>query len=150
MTTYRLYSSPVDIARALDGFVAARAGYTHVLGYSELGHGFLWNAETRHAAVLWPLQNGFRDYGAFDDPEAFRVAVLEDPGFAEAVLQPALVEEVRARVGELAAGEAYMPVPYPFLGGSGAPETYDKGDVLVFWSVVDRFLNGDGSGGDAA
>lgn len=29
-----------------------------------------------------------------------------------------------------------MPVPYPMLGGSGAPETYDKGNVWVFLDIV--------------
>jgi hypothetical protein len=143
MTAYRLYSEPVEIERALDGFAAARQAYTHVLGFSELGHGFLWNAGSRHAAVLHPLQNGLRDYGAFDDPQTFVAGVLDDPGFAEAVLQPALVAQLHERLGELEPGRVYMPVPYPFLGGSGALETYDTGDVLVFWAVVDRFWNGE-------
>jgi hypothetical protein len=59
------------------------------------------------------------------------------------VLQPWLVERVRARIGDPAANQVYLPVPYPFLGGSGEPDTYDKGDVWVFWSIVGGMFLGD-------
>jgi carbonic anhydrase len=47
----------------------------------------------------------------------------------EQVGRPALVAEIEKRLGSLKSDEVYFPVPYPFLGGSGTPETFDKGDL---------------------
>ena len=50
-------------------------------------------------------------------------------------------EETYVNVGfwgtvPLKPGQVYIAKPYPFLGGSEAPETYGQGDVWVFLDIV--------------
>ena len=46
------------------------------------------------------------------------------------------VEKIRQLKGPLKPGQVYIAKPYPFLGGSEAPETYGQGDVWVFLDIV--------------
>ena len=112
------------------------AGYDEVLGYSVLGHFFLRNPKTSEYIVLHPLKGAAKSYGEHASIADFRREVLDEPGFQEYVFQPDHVAAIRARIGALGDGQVYIPEPYPFLGGSGEPETYTKGDAWVFANVV--------------
>jgi hypothetical protein len=110
--------------------------YDEVVGYSVLGHVFMRASEDHDYAVLHPFRNTAKSYGAFADTNAFEEQLLYDPGFAEYVLRPAHVAEVRKHVGPLGNEEVYIPTPYPFIGGSDEPDTYSKGKVWVFLEIV--------------
>ncbi|PSK26501.1 T6SS immunity protein Tdi1 domain-containing protein, partial [Nocardia seriolae] len=43
-------------------------------------------------------------------------------------------------VAVLGPDQVYIPTPYPFLGGTKAPETYEIGDVWVFLDIVAQML----------
>jgi len=131
---YRLITPcPAD---TLGPWATAFPDYDEVVGYSSLGHFFLRAAATQEYIVLYPLRGAAKSYGDYDTLEAFEAEVLKDPDFAAYVLRPEHVDEIAARLGALGDDEVYIPEPYPFLGGSDAPETYHKGDVWVFAQVV--------------
>ena len=134
---------PVPLADVLDAWLPFLRDYTEFVGYTALGQLFLRNDETGHYAVLYPMQRGWKDYGRFDSIEAFRAAVVDDPGFLAYVMPTEYLCEIADHVGPLEPGEVYIPVPYPFMGGSGAPRTYTKGDLAVFVEIVGQLLLGE-------
>lgn len=111
--------------------------FTHYVGYSVLGHVLIANPESGEFGVHYPLQNGFKSYGSMPR-EQFQRQVLDDPGFRDFAVPADHIARVAAHAGPLDPGQVYMPVPYPFLGGSGAPETYDRGHFGVFISLVSQ------------
>lgn len=140
MDFYRLYPEPLPMSQ-LDGWAGNVGPFTHFFGHSGLGHVFLHSQATGEYGNLDPLVNAFKNYGAgFTDRDDFRAKVLEDPGFRDYILQPTLQQQLEERLGPLDAMDVYFPVPYPFIGGSGAPETYDKGSLLAFASIVAQTL----------
>jgi len=86
-----------------------------------------------------PLFDRLVDGGVPRDVEsvaAFEAAILLDPGFSEYVLRPTHQAAIQDRLGPLQAEEVYIPEPYPFLGGTEEPDTYNKGNFWVFASLV--------------
>ncbi|GLY91461.1 T6SS immunity protein Tdi1 domain-containing protein [Actinoallomurus iriomotensis] len=110
-----------------------------VVGYSDLGHVFMAGRDTGEHGVLHPYRSAAKSYGRFSDTTEFANTILRDPGFAEAVLRPGHVQEIRDRLGPLGPDQVYIATPYPFVGGTEAPETYDIGDVWVFLDIVAQF-----------
>ncbi|WP_198161644.1 T6SS immunity protein Tdi1 domain-containing protein [Nocardia puris] len=107
-----------------------------VFGRSDLGHVFMVNGQSGECAVLHPYKAAAKGYGQFSDPEAFAGQVLRERGFGEFVLRLEHVALIRERLGPLTADQVYIAEPYPFLGGSEAPETYSVGEVGVFLDLV--------------
>ena len=110
--------------------------YDEIVGYSRLGHFFLRARASDEYIVLHPLLKGAKSYGVFPSVARFEDQVLKAPDFVDYVLRSEHVVQVRKRVGPLKTEEIYIPRPYPFLGGSGEPVTYGKGDVWVFMYIV--------------
>ncbi|MFE3192669.1 T6SS immunity protein Tdi1 domain-containing protein [Nocardia sp. NPDC059240] len=110
--------------------------YDMVIGYSDLGYAFLMSSRTGEYGILDPYSPGVKDYGVFADATAFVSEVLFDPNVITYVLQPGHVAEIRRRLGPLGTDEVYIATPYPFLGGSESPESYQKGGVWVFFDLV--------------
>lgn len=116
-------------------------GFGEIVGYSHLGHFFLRTGEGGEYLVLHPLMQAAKSYGDFPSVETFEAQVLQEPGFMEHVLRPSHVASIRKRLGGLGKDEIYIPTPYPFLGGSGEPESYEKGDMWVFMDIVSQLLD---------
>jgi hypothetical protein len=121
---------------ALGCWVPHLAAFTHVVGYSGIGHFFLLGEETSEYAVLHPFRQAYKSYGRFESVATFEGGILSDPVFAEHVLRPGHQAAIRKLLGPLEAEEVYIPRPYPFLGGSEEPHTYMKGNVWVFAEIV--------------
>ena len=64
--------------------------------------------------------------------EEFESGLLGDVGVLRDVLRRADYQRLTGSVGSLGAEECYFPVPYRALGGSGALNTYDKGNVWIY------------------
>lgn len=135
--TYRLFpqAEPVSVLGCWEPNLSP---FTHVVGYSFLGHFFLTNVEIHEFAVLHPFRRAYKSYGRFDSVDEFEDVILKDPGFDEYVLKLRHQAAIRAAVGELGNDEVYIPEPYPFLGGSEEPDTYAKGNAFVFAELVGR------------
>lgn len=111
--------------------------FTHVFGHSHLGHLLIWSPD-HHYGIAYPYLSRYKDYGVYDSPTAFQEEVLEDPYVRRAIFVEDLLPTLAERLGAAAPGEVYYPVPYEILGGSGAPETYDKGPLTVWAATVGR------------
>jgi hypothetical protein len=136
---YHLLVSPRPVGD-LPGWEGLHRSYTDVVGYSHLGHVFLHDRREGTFGVLHPFRDAFKDYGRFDSLEHFDAMVLSDEGFDEFVLRRPHLDEVARRTGPLGPDQVYVPVPYPFLGGDEAPESYDRGDVWTFLRIVPQMF----------
>jgi len=131
---YRLF--PPRAAEVLGPWAPHFPKYTEVVGYSSLGLIFMRNPESGEYEVLHPFKGAAKGYGAHGGLDDFEEAVLKEPGFREHVLRPDHVQAIHKRLGALSEDQIYIPQPYPMIGGSGAPETYDKGNAWVFCHIV--------------
>ena len=131
---YTLFAS--ISAEKLDCWASHYLDFTEIVGYSSLGHFILKNPNSNEYIVLHPFKQAAKSYGTFSSLAEFETSVLNEPGFAEYVLRPQHVAAIRERIGPLKEDEIYIPQPYPFLGGSEAPNTYEKGNVWVFIDIV--------------
>jgi len=131
---YRIFSSrsSQEIARWAKEF----PDFREIVGYSLLGHFFLRNPDSQEYIVLHPFKGAAKSYGVHASVEDFEKNVLNEPGFSLYVLRPDHVSEICNLLGPLEEDEIYIPEPYPFLGGTQAPETYSKGNVWVFMDIV--------------
>ena len=126
---------PAPTAEMLPTWPRLHETYPLVHAFSRLGHVVLSDADERRFTVLYPLQGGMKGYEAAS-LEDFRRTVIDDLGFQAHVFPADLVRPVVERLGPISPDDVYFPVPYPVLGGSGAPETYSSGDVWVFLDIV--------------
>lgn len=132
---YCLYSEPQPLS-VLAEWNAPDVAFTHLVGYSLLGHFIVWSEPTNDFGVVHPLAKAFKNYGPFESLYAFREHVLDDPDFAAYVLRPEHVAAIRELLGEPGDGQVYIPAPLPIMGGSDAPETYMIVDLTVFASLT--------------
>lgn len=133
--TYVLLPEPLPTS-ALGCWEPELPAFTHVVGFSGLGHFFLSNRESGEFGVCHPFRKAFKNYGTFGSVAEFEARILKDEGFAEHVLRPGHQAAIARRLGPLAPGEVYIPQPYPFLGGSEEVDTYAKGDFWAFAELV--------------
>ena len=127
---------PRPAKEAAPRWAAQFAGFDQVVGYSVLGHLFMHNTQSGAYAVIYPYQAGGKNYGAFKDVGDFERKILKEDYFDKVILMRPHVEKIRQLKGPLKPGQVYIAKPYPFLGGSEAPETYGQGDVWVFLDIV--------------
>lgn len=128
-------SEPAPTAEMLPTWPRLHEPYPLVHGFSRLGHVVLSDEAQRRFCVLYPLEGGSKGYEAASLDE-LRRTVIDDRGFQIWLFPEALVRPIVERLGPIDAGAVYYPVPYPMIGGSGAPETYSSGDVWVFLDIV--------------
>ncbi len=120
----------------IGGWAAHFAKYDQIAGYSIFGHFFLRSEADNDYLVLHPFKKAAKSYGSFPNVVAFEEAILKDPGFSAYVLRPSHAAAVTQLLGPLDEGEIYIPAPYPFQGGTEAPDSYSKGNVWVFMDIV--------------
>lgn len=133
--TYRLLSPPVPVS-TLGCWEPHVAPFTQLVGYSKLGHVFLFNELTNEFAVLHPFRQAYKNYGRFESVAEFESKILSDSGFSEYVLKPAHQLAIQTLLGVLTDEDIYIPTPYPFLGGSEEPDTYIKGNIWTSIEIV--------------
>lgn len=137
---YVLFDQPQPTSVLGPRYAPHIADYTELIGYSALGHLFLRNTATGDYCVFHTLEAGWKRYGPFTSDAAFIEEVLDEEGFASFVLERGKVKKLAERLGVLGDGQIYIPVPYPFLGGSGEIKTYTTGDIMVFTDIVGQML----------
>ena len=132
-----LYTLLTDTpASRLGSWARHEPQYDQIMGYSHLGHFFMRASDDGQCLVLHPFKKAAKSYGAFPSATAFEAAILKDAGFAEYVLRPDHVAALLRLLGPLGQDEIYIPQPYPFVGGTDAPDSYSKGNVWVFMDIV--------------
>ena len=135
LALYQLIT-PRPAKEAAPRWAAQFAGFDQVVGYSALGHLFMHSTQSGAYAVIYPYQAGGKNYGPFKDIGDFERKILKEDDFDKLILMRAHVQKIRQLKGPLQPGQVYIAKPYPFLGGSEAPQTYGTGDVWVFLDLV--------------
>lgn len=130
---YHLFEEPLS-SEVLDEWVNLAGEFSLVKGYTDFGDLFLINPKSNEVAILFTMENTIEPMG-FTDWQRFVDRVLLNPGFQEDVMDFAFRDKVRTHCGELGEEEVYIATPYPFIGGSGAPDTYKKGNVWVYLAI---------------
>ena len=118
----------------LDVWAEITGDFDQIKGYTDFGDVFLINSKTNEIGILFTMENAFEPMG-YTSWEKFENNVLNNPNFQEDVVRKSFIEKVKAHCGELGKDQVYIATPYPFIGGSGAPDTYKKGDVWVYLSI---------------
>jgi hypothetical protein len=129
-STFHILTEPKH-AGAIASWDSILRRYSRIIGYTSFGDFFAIDPLTSEHAVLLTLEGSVEETG-YDDTDAFVRAFLTVPDVVTHILRPQLLEALTVRLGPLCTEEVYYPVPYPSLGGSGAPETFKKGNVWVF------------------
>ena len=109
--------------------------YDSVLGYSLFGDLFLMNNATGQTSILYVMPPELVDMQFFGI-ESFLHDCISHEVIKEDVLCEDKVDRVRANIGELGEGQIYIPEPYPFLGGDLSVESYSKGGLFTFLSLI--------------
>ncbi|MEE9326657.1 MAG: T6SS immunity protein Tdi1 domain-containing protein [Cocleimonas sp.] len=116
--------------------------YQHIVGYSSLGHVFLYSPKDSDYAIFYPFKAAAKSYGKFESVSAFEKIILQEAGFNEVVLKPAHVKNIETKLGKLSKEQVYIPSPYPFLGGGESADSYKKGDIWIMLDIVSQ-MKGD-------
>jgi Domain of unknown function (DUF1851) len=131
---FRLLDPPRSV-EDLGCWSAVTSQFSLVVGFTAFGNFFLRNPATGQYAVLYTIGPELVPTN-FQSSENFQSAFLSDEGIIRHLGRPSDVAALESRLGSLAPNQVYFPVPYPFLGGSGELDTFDKGDVWVFADLV--------------
>ncbi|WP_180913427.1 T6SS immunity protein Tdi1 domain-containing protein [Vibrio parahaemolyticus] len=118
----------------LDGWADITGDFDQIKGYSDLGDVFLINSVTGEVGILLTMENSFHPMG-INEWEKFEDQVLTNSKFQEDVLHKSFIKRVKEVCGVLEKEQVYIATPYPCVGGSGAPDTYKKGNVWVYLSI---------------
>ncbi len=108
--------------------------FHEVVGYTYFGDFFLRDPKTGQYALLFPFTPEIVPLEHFD--EASFAAFLDKPHVADGFLRPKDLEALEARLGPLDEDQIYIPEPYPFIGEQSTLESYTKGDVWIFATIV--------------
>jgi len=135
MKTYNLLKDNRTVGHI--GVWANHTGqYTEIIGYTILGSIILLSPETQEYLLLHPRMagNNAKFYGEFDSIDEFENTILKDSDFHQACIDPLTNDDIQNminRLGQLENEECYYPCPDPAIGGSGKPETFNKGNVWI-------------------
>ena len=132
---YQLFK-PRSAKQLAPRWAAQFKGFDQVVGYSALGHLFMRNSRDGAIALIYPYQANGKNNGVFKDVAEFERKILKDDYVDQVILLRQHVAAIRKLKGTLGPEQVYVATPYPFMGGSERPETYDKGDVWVFLDIV--------------
>ena len=132
---YVRFEEYLDAASCLDYWLAKVGRFGKIAGYTSFGDIFLVDPKTGDIGMLSPLKNDFVEMG-YGDWDEFEREVLTNEQFVRRVLRSEDLGVLKERLGDLGEEEVFIPEPYPFIGGTGALETYAKGKVWTFVELV--------------
>lgn len=133
---YQLFASPRAIDQ-LGCWATAIQGFDSVAGHTAFGDVFVRDSQSGQFGLLFPFREHLEPLDQRSVADLQRL--LEAPVVMEKLLRLDDLATLESRLGPLRPNQVYFPVPYPFIGGSGALDTYDKGDVWVFVELVGQF-----------
>ena len=110
--------------------------FCEIVGYTVLGSIILYSPETKEYLLLHPRMpgNNAKNYGVFESLEVFEESILKESGFHQACINPLSESDIQMMIdrhGEPETEECFYPCPDPSIGGSGQPETFNKGNVWI-------------------
>jgi hypothetical protein len=100
---------------------------------------FFWS-ESQGAVYFLESQFG-RSTFIDKDIDFVMNSFLIEKGIQENVLHSDLFILVKSRVEALSYGECYIAEPWIMLGGSGKVETYSRGNIVVYLSLIGQAVH---------
>jgi hypothetical protein len=138
LTVYHCFP-PVDLRAKAPIWAGVAPRHPLVFGLSAFGDLFLCTGDQRETALLTTTHPQVVPLRC-DALQDFERVFLADPKVQEDVLRASDFEILVTRLGSLSLEECFYPVPYPALGGSGALETYEKGDAWVHLHIYGQVM----------
>ena len=108
--------------------------YQSVFGFTRFGDLFLTDPTTGYVAYLFTERPELAELD-FDTIADFEKKFLPEPGTRQHLLRENDFSTICRRIGTPQGEEVFFPVPYRVIGGSGAPETYEKGNLWVYLDI---------------
>jgi hypothetical protein len=136
---YRFISGGSKLVKSASPLLRFVKHFDVVTGYTAFGDLFLQQSNTREFAVLIASTLELIETGETDE-HGFR-GMLQNANVTETLLRPRDFAALLNRLGPLAEGEVFYPVPLPALGGSGSLDTYDKGQLWEYLAIVAQTIN---------
>lgn len=121
-------------------FVEERPEYSQIVGYSAIGHVFLYAPEYQDYVVFYPYRQAGKSYGSFDSIKEFDEVILKEESFSSYVLQDWFLQQLIAKHGPLDKEEVFIPAPY-FDYDSDDVNIYDKGNIWVMLQLTNQFFH---------
>ena len=131
---YKLLNEAVDTDKIDPWCQIIPEGFS-IFGFSWVGDFFLSRNGASAFGVLLTHSAKFESVPASNLAE-FENNFLGDSKIRASVLREADVKYLIGRLGRPGENEVFFPTPYPWLGGNGSLETYQKGDVWVYASIA--------------
>ncbi|GLQ98799.1 T6SS immunity protein Tdi1 domain-containing protein [Dyella mobilis] len=113
--------------------------YPLIFGHSAFGHLFVCSEAQSNLAVIATERPEFIEL-KLDSVQAFKDDFLKNEGVLNDFFGVARYEQLVKRIGELSEAECYFPVPYPASGGSGAKDSYQKGNIWVHLDLYGQVI----------
>ncbi|MBB6521854.1 T6SS immunity protein Tdi1 domain-containing protein [Pseudoteredinibacter isoporae] len=129
-----VFNEPKPITE-LDLWPAQAGRFDLILGHSLFGDLFLMDSSNDQLALLYVMPPELNEMQFFGR-QSFANDCLEHEIIREDVLCEEKVDKLEGVVGILEEGEVYIPEPYPFLGGDLKIESYSKGQLMAFLSII--------------
>ena len=132
--------SPIPLAsKSARWAYRIQAHYPNVFGFSAFGDLFVCSQDGHQIAVVLTNLPKLEQLN-FDSIESFTSIFLTNAGIVEQVLRKADYDKLASRLGPLGDDQCFFPVTFPQMGGSGALDTYDKGDVWVHLDLLGQVM----------
>ncbi len=109
--------------------------FENVFGYTLFGNFFLQDSNTGQVAILYTIEPELvpTNYYSVD---SFVKELLPNEEIAPHLIRPKDLDILNKIIGPLGEYEVYIPEPYPFCGGDGSLESFNKGNVWVYADLV--------------
>lgn len=131
-----LYTLIEPISSELVGlFVQERPEFSQIVGYSALGHVFLYNPSEKEYAVFYPHRQAAKSYGSFKSITSFEEDILKESSFSVFVLKSTFTKALIEKHGSLKSEEVFIPTPY-FHHQSENVNDFSKGNIWVMLDLI--------------
>ena len=117
--------------------VASR--YPLLFGLSPFAHLFACSADSSRFAVVVTERPELVELNSLN-MDAFISEFLDNERVRQEFFRQGDSQLLAERLGPLAQDECFYPVPYPAMGGSGALETYERGDAWIHLEIYGQTI----------
>ena len=131
---FKLFDS-IQLSSKAPRWAAKIPHFPLVFGFSSFGDLFICSSDGTSYALLRterpeliPLK--------FKSREEFTSQLLKEPEILRSLFRAEDHDALVGRLGPLSAEDCFFPVPYRALGGSGALDTYQTGNI---WTYLDLY-----------
>jgi hypothetical protein len=135
MNNYKIFNTPEEISEVAPFLQMHVECFTSVVGHTDFGDLFLRCPATGEYAILVAENLSLESTGYLTMNE-FITELLGHEMVRADLIRGKDLEYIERRIGPLGNGQVYFPVPVPALGGNGNLNSYDRGDLWTYLSIM--------------